>query len=125
MESERKTIESMRQEIQLFAQLATLTDQRLQQATQAGEQWARTNTLLMAELHVLRAFCSALAQTLPIDRGKTLAAFSIFCAALRPDETVNKPGADAFDRISQMIAHALQAPPEPMPAVPPTPPSRS
>lgn len=123
MDSEWETIESIRQEIQQLAKLATLTDQRLEQATQAGEQWARTNTLLMAELHVLRAFCSALAQTLPIDRGKTLAAFSMFCAAFRPDETVNKPGADAFDAVSHKIALALQAPSEPLSPVPPAPPS--
>jgi hypothetical protein len=124
MESERETIESMRQEIQQLVQLATLTDQRLEQATHAGEQWARTNTLLMAELHVLRAFCSALAQTLPIDRGKTLAAFSMFCAAMRPDESRDKLGADAFDTISQMIALSLQASSEPLPPAPPAPPSR-
>ncbi len=117
--------ESMHRAIQQLAEYAMATNQRLDRLDQANEQWRQTNTLLMAEVHVLRAFCSALAQMLPIERRAVLATFSMLCSTMRPDERTNKSAADTFDAVSQMISLALQAPPGPLPPAPPSPLSKS
>jgi hypothetical protein len=119
MAMDQDAIESMRQEVQHLVQHAALTNQRLDRIEQENQLWKHTNAMLQAEIYVLRAFCSALAQTLPIERSQTLSAFSMFCATFRPDETVNQQGAEAFDVISQLISLALQAPPGTLPPVPP------
>lgn len=73
-----------------------------------------TIAVIQAENEVLRAFCLAVAQTLPSDRRKTLECFSMLCEMFRSEDM--KPLAlERFDLASQELSHAILSGPEPVP----------
>jgi len=84
------------------------------------------NSLLMAEVQVLRAFCLAVAQSMPGDRQQAHRAFAVLCATFRPDELAQSTAAARFDAISQLLSAGLTAapgslPPSPISSPPPQP----